>query len=162
MGSGFRRHICGTEVVLDNLARGLSTLGHDVRLFTVGESTYPVPRDYLYPTTGVRPVGVGVEAAAHAHAAHEAFQDVDLIHDHTVLGPLLAAHLPAGQPPVVTTHHGAFTAENRRIFAESAKRASVVAVSWSHASLACRVPITSVIHQRIDLDVYQPGPGEGG
>jgi hypothetical protein len=28
----------GTEEVIDNLARGLTALGHDVRLFTVGES----------------------------------------------------------------------------------------------------------------------------
>jgi hypothetical protein len=31
----------GTEVVIDNLARGLQSLGHDVRLFTVGDSTCP-------------------------------------------------------------------------------------------------------------------------
>src|SRR4249919_228733 len=38
----------GTEEVIDNLARGLTALGHDVRLFTVGESTCPVPRQWLY------------------------------------------------------------------------------------------------------------------
>jgi len=27
----------GTEAVIDNLARGLTALGHDVRLFTVGQ-----------------------------------------------------------------------------------------------------------------------------
>src|SRR5262245_56234788 len=39
----------GTEVVIDNLARGLQDLGHEVRLFTVGESECPVPIDFLYP-----------------------------------------------------------------------------------------------------------------
>ncbi|RDI60496.1 hypothetical protein DFR76_115126 [Nocardia pseudobrasiliensis] len=45
----------GTEAV-DNQARGLTELGHDVRLFTVGESTCPVPREYLYdsPRSGWR------------------------------------------------------------------------------------------------------------
>ena len=38
----------GTEEVIDNLARGLTALGHDVRLFTVGESTCPVPRQCLF------------------------------------------------------------------------------------------------------------------
>ena len=33
----------GTEVVIDNLARGLQELGHEVRLFTVGESHVPSP-----------------------------------------------------------------------------------------------------------------------
>ena len=40
----------GTEEVIDNLARGLTALGHDVRLFTVSESTCPVPRQWLFPS----------------------------------------------------------------------------------------------------------------
>ena len=39
----------GTEIVVDNLARGLQNQGHEVRLFTVGESTCPVTRRYRYP-----------------------------------------------------------------------------------------------------------------
>jgi hypothetical protein len=46
----------GTEAVVDNLARGLADLGHDVLLFTVGESTSPVPRLHRYPTA-VQPIG---------------------------------------------------------------------------------------------------------
>ena len=46
----------GTEEVIDNLARGLTALGHDVRLFTVGDSTCPVPRQWLYPSP-VEPMG---------------------------------------------------------------------------------------------------------
>jgi len=38
----------GTEAVIDNLARGLAALGHDVRLFTVGESACPVRRQWLF------------------------------------------------------------------------------------------------------------------
>ena len=47
----------GTEVVIDNLARGLQELGNEVRLFTVGESQCPVPTDYLYPKA-IAPIGV--------------------------------------------------------------------------------------------------------
>jgi len=151
----------GTEVVVDNLARGLQELGHDVRLFTVGDSTCPVPRDYLYPTA-VQPIGTSVEEAAHVLAAYEALTDVDLIHDHTVLGPLLAPHIASRRAPVVTTHHGAFTAENRRIFAQIATHAFVVAISHDQASHAPDVPVAAVIHHGIDLDVYRPGAGDGG
>jgi glycosyltransferase involved in cell wall biosynthesis len=151
----------GTEVVVDNLARGLQELGHDVRLFTVGESTCPVPRDWLYQTA-VEPMGTSVEEAAHVLAAYEALADVDLIHDHTVLGPLLATQIEPPGHPVVTTHHGAFTAKNLRIFAEIAKHAAIVAVSRDQACRAADVPIAAVIHHGIDLDVYQPGPGDGG
>ena len=151
----------GTEVVVDNLARGLQELGHDVRLFTVGESTCPVSRDWLYKAA-VQPMGTSVEEAAHVLAAYEVLADVDIIHDHTVLGPLLATQIEPRRPPVVTTHHGPFTAENLRIFADIAKRAAIVAISQDQASHAEDVPIAAVIHHGIDLDVYQPGRGDGG
>jgi glycosyltransferase involved in cell wall biosynthesis len=149
----------GTEVVIDNLARALHALGHQVTLFTVGESTCPVTREYLY-STAVEPLGASVEEAAHVLAAHEALSGVDIIHDHTTLGPLLSAGRGIGRPPVVTTHHGPFNACNRRIFAEIARHASVVAISHDQARRALGVPIAAVIHHGIDLDVYQPGTGE--
>jgi glycosyltransferase involved in cell wall biosynthesis len=151
----------GTEAVVDNLARGLTELGHDVRLFTVGESTCPVQRDWLFQAA-IQPMGTSVEEAAHVLAAYEALADVDLIHDHTALGPLLVTQTKQRRPPVVTTHHGAFTAENLRIFAEIAKHAAIVAISGDQASCAGGIPIAAVIHHGIDLDVYQPGPGDGG
>ena len=80
----------GTEEVIDNLARGLTALGHDVRLFTVGESTYPVPRQWLYASPA-EPMGDRFKEAAHVLAAYQALAgDVEIIHDHTGLGPLLA------------------------------------------------------------------------
>jgi glycosyltransferase involved in cell wall biosynthesis len=151
----------GTEGVVDNLARGLQDLGHHVRLFTVGESTCPVPRDWLY-RTAVEPMGTSVEEAAHVLAAYAALADVDIIHDHTVLGPLLATRIELSRHPVVATHHGAYTAENLRIFAETAKRVPITAISRDQASRATGIPITAVIHHGIDLDVYRSGPGDGG
>ena len=154
----------GTEVVIDNLARGLHERGHDVRLFTVGESTCPVPRDYLYPKA-VGTADGSVEEAAHVLAAYDEIgdiNDIDLIHDHTVLGPLLAAPLAPRHPPIVTTFHGEFTAANRRIFARIATGARIVAISHAQAAAAPEVPIAAVIHHGIDLDVYQQGDGAGG
>jgi len=150
----------GTEEVIDDLARGLQDLGHDVRLFTVGESICPVPREYLYPQ-GIKPMGDGVAEAAHVLAAYEAFAVVDLIHDHTMLGPLLAGRRGIARPPVVVTNHGPFTAQTRRLFAGIARHASIVAISHSHARTA-GVPIAAVIHHGIDLRVHRPGPGDGG
>ena len=150
----------GTEVVVDNLARGLHERGHHVELFTVGESTCPVERKFLYPTA-VQPMGTSVDEAAHVLAAYEALADVDLIHDNTVLGPLLAADVKPASPPIVCTHHGAFTPENLRIFAEIAKHAAVVAISHSQASFAGPIPIAAVIHHGIDLDLFRPGPDHG-
>jgi glycosyltransferase involved in cell wall biosynthesis len=151
----------GTEVVVDNLARGLTALGHDVRLFTVGESTCPVPRQWLYPAA-VEPMGADVPEAAHVLAAYEALGDADIIHDHTILGPLLAGRRRLPRPPVVTTVHDPFTAQNRRIYAHAARHAAIVAISYAQARSADGIPIAAVIHHGIDLDTYRPGPGTGG
>lgn len=148
----------GTEAAVDCLARGLSRRGHRVRLFTVRESTCPVSRRWLYATPPC-PMGTSLEEAAHVLAAYEALTDVDIIHDHTVLGALVGARTGRAHPPVVVTHHGVFDDNNRRIFAEISRDASVVAISHDQRSRAHGVDVTAVIHHGIDLDAYLPGPG---
>ena len=153
----------GTELVIDNLARGLKELGHDVVLFTVGESTCPVPKEYLFREPAV-PIGLAVAESTHVLAAYDAMSDVDLIHDHTLLGPLIAGSrgLTSGRrPPVVTTNHGPFTDETRRIWRQTSRHASIICISHSQARASGDVPVSAVIHHGIDLDVHQAGPGEG-
>src|SRR5579863_7978864 len=74
----------GTEAVLDTLARGLHGAGHDVVLFTTGDSTCPVPRESILP----RAIGVGIGGSAtelrHVIHAYEAAAGADLVHDHTL------------------------------------------------------------------------------
>jgi glycosyltransferase involved in cell wall biosynthesis len=132
-----------------------------VRLFTVGESRCPVRRDWLFARPP-DPMGTSIEEAAHVLAAYDALADVDVIHDHSVLGPLVAPAHSRHRTPVVSTHHGPFTAVNQRIFAKIAERAAVIAISHDQASRAGRVPVSAVIHHGIDLDAYQFGPGDGG
>jgi len=151
----------GTEEVIDNLARGLTALGHDVRLFTVGESACPVPRQWLYRSP-VEPIGDHFREAAHVVAAYQALADADIIHDHTELGPPLAGRRGISHPPVVTTVHGPVTLRNRRMLAETGRHASIVAISRAHARSFGDIPVAAVIHHGIDLDAYKPGPGTGG
>lgn len=154
----------GTEVVIDNLARGLQDLGHDVRLFTVGESSCPVQTDFLYPMA-IAPIGVTVPETAHVLAAYESLADCDIIHDHTFLGPLICGLRGMRRPPVVHTNHGPFNGETQPILAKISRHASILAISHSQARQARSyggVAIVDVIHHGIDLDKYQPGPGGGG
>lgn len=154
----------GTEVVIDNLARGLQELGHEVRLFTVGESQCPVPTDFLYPKA-IAPIGVTVPETAHVLAAYESLADMDIIHDHTFLGPLISGLRGMRRPPVVHTNHGPFNGETQPVLAEIAKHASIVAISRSQAGQAEMyggAPIAGVIHHGIDLGLYKAGPGGGG
>ena len=148
----------GTEEVIDNLARGLTALGHDVRLFTVGESTCPVPRQWLYRSPAER-MGASAPEAAHVLAAYQALAgDVDIIHDHTDLGPVLAGQHGMARQPVVTTIHGQ-VAGNRCRLAQAARHASIVAISHAHARSFGPIPVAAVIHHGIDLDIHKAGPG---
>jgi glycosyltransferase involved in cell wall biosynthesis len=149
----------GTEQVVNDLACALTARGHDIRLFTVGESTCPVSREWYFDTTSV-PMGNSVAEAAHVLAAYQALADVDVIHDHTVLGPLVAGRFH-GLPPVVTTNHGPFTPPIRAIFGESSKNAAVIAISHSQRASAPEIPVAAVIHHGIDLHRHSYGEGQG-
>ena len=145
----------GTETVVDNLARGLAARGHEVHLFTVGDSTCPVHRHALYRSPAV-PMNESLSEAAHVLAAYDALADMDVIHDHTVLGALVH---PAPAPAVAVTNHGVFDARARAVLGLVAQHAAVVAISHDQASRAGPVPVAAVIHHGIDLDAYRPGPG---
>ncbi|MEU7145632.1 glycosyltransferase family 4 protein [Nocardia sp. NPDC046473] len=149
----------GTEAVVGNLSVGLDLLGHDVHLFTVGDSTCPVRRYSLYEHPTVQ-IGVGEAELMHVLAAYETLADVDIIHDHTSLGPFVGA-IQDG-PPVVVTNHGPFTEMRQELFRSMARHASIVAISEAQRRMAGSVPIAEVIHHGIDLDAHRFGPGGGG
>jgi len=120
-----------------------------------------VPRQWLYASPA-EPMGDRFKESAHVLAAYQALAGaVDIIHDHTDLGPVLAARHGIARPPVVTTIHGQVTG-NRRRLAQAARHATVVAISRAHARSFGPIPVAAVIHHGIDLDVHKPGPGTGG
>ena len=80
----------GIETIVDVLARGLADHGHEVVLFASSDSTCPVElRAAMGPAPGVDVGGSAVEIH-HAVSAYESLSDVDVIHDHTAVGPLVA------------------------------------------------------------------------
>ena len=150
----------GTEAVLDNLARGLKAAGHDVLLFTTGDSSCDVPRAWTYE----RSLGVGFPGAVaelrHVIAAYAQMAEVDIVHDHTLAGPIYSAWFP--KLPVVTTNHGPFVIELADIYRAMAPRVPVIAISHHQASTAGDIPIAAVIHHGIAVDEFPLGAGQGG
>ena len=150
----------GTENVLDILARGLVTAGADVVLVTTGDATCPVPRRWVFP----RAFGVGnggvAEEACHVIGAYALLGDVDVVHDHSLVGPLYAPSIPA--PPVVTTNHGPFNEVLTPIYRAISHQMSVIAISRYQASEAVGVSIAAVIHHGIDVERIPFGDGTGG
>jgi glycosyltransferase involved in cell wall biosynthesis len=149
----------GTEQVVDDLAREFVGLGHEVLLFTVAGSTCPVPQAWYFDGVA-EPLGAGMAETAHVLAGYRALAEVDVIHDHTLLGPLIGGRL-AGAPPVVTTVHGPFTPDARTLYLETARTASLVSISHAQRATAPEIPVTAVIHHGIDLTRYTFGAGKG-
>lgn len=150
----------GTENMLDALARGLQAAGHDVLLCTTGDSTCPVPSSHVFDeAVGVGP-GNSVDEIRHVLHAYEAAQEVDVVHDHTLVGPLYSAAYP--HLPVVTTNHGPFDADLIDLYRTVARRIPVIAISEHQASTAAPVPISAVIHHGFDIADFPDGAGGGG
>ncbi len=150
----------GIELVVDLLSRGLQAAGHEVLLYTVGESTCPVPRQWvLEQAEGVR-IGMAVPEIRHVLHAYEAVQDVDIVHDHTLFGPLYAERFP--RLATVTTIHGPFNDELTDLYRMVAQRVPVVCVSHDQRAMAPNVPVARVIHHGIEASGFPVGRGDGG
>jgi len=152
----------GTETVLDTLARALQEAGHDVLLYATGDSTCPVELQWTYAEAlGVGVGGAAAEArhAADAYAAAAAW-GADLIHDHTLVGPLMAPQVC--RVPVVTTNHGPFDPELSALYRVVARQVPVIAISHHQASTAGEVPVAAVIHHGVDVAQFPIGTGSGG
>ena len=154
----------GTEAVIDQLARGLDRAGTGVVLFTVGDSTCPVPRGFtLDHAEGMR-IGSCVPELQHVLAAYDFMREagVDVIHDHTVGGPVLAATAGFSDIPVVTTNHGPFNGELNDLYRRISSKVAVVAISADQASRAEGVKIARIIHHGLDPEAFPVGEGDGG
>src|SRR5690349_21807685 len=117
----------GTETMVDCLARGLCRLGPDVLLVTTGDSTCPVPRRWVLDRSQPSNIGNAMLEIRHVVDAYDALQDMDVVHDHTVVGPLSAWRFES--LPVVTTNHGPFDDNLAALYRGAAGRAAIVAIS---------------------------------
>jgi glycosyltransferase involved in cell wall biosynthesis len=151
----------GTEAVVDRLARGFAEAGHDVLLLASGDSTCPVPTASVIDTAESDRMGAAVPELRHVIHAYERAADYDVVHDHTVMGPVYASG-KSGGPLVVTTNHGPFNDELSDIYRSIGGRIPIIAISHSQAATAVDVPIAGVIHHGIDTEAFPFGAGDGG
>jgi glycosyltransferase involved in cell wall biosynthesis len=151
----------GTELMLDGLARGLVAAGHEVLLYTTGDSTCPVPRDWTLPEA------VGTDAANPATELHHVIDGfrvladwgADLVHDHTIVGPLYGRRFDV---PLVTTGHLPFEGHFGACYRAIARDVPVIAISQTQANADPLMPIAAVIHHGIDVSAMPFGRGDGG
>lgn len=152
----------GTESVIDRLARGLNAAGHDVRLWTTGDSTCPVRRNALFGPARTDAMGMSTIELGHVLAGYEWFADerCDLVHDHTVVGPFVRH---AGRP-VITTNHGRFDqTELSAVYRRMPASVPIIAISHAQAAtaIASGIRVDHVIHHGIDIAEVPEGTGRG-
>jgi glycosyltransferase involved in cell wall biosynthesis len=150
----------GIEAHVHHLARGLAAAGHDVVLSAPPGSTCPVARIEGSPIPRGTPMGDAATELAYVVRAYGALRDVDLVHDHTLAGPLYR-HRPA-RLPVVSTCHGPFDSTFGTAYRAMSTDVSLIAISAAQAAAATDVPFAAVIHHGLDVDAVPPGQGTGG
>ena len=150
----------GTEAVVGLLARGLAELGHEVVLAAAAGSPSPVAQVPGSLPPEPRHLGRGQDELRHVLNAYAQLQGVDIIHDHTLAGPLL--RLAGSGVPVVSTAHNAMSEGFLPIYAAVAKCASLVAISQHQRTTATGVAVSRVIHHGINAEEIPVGAGMGG
>jgi glycosyltransferase involved in cell wall biosynthesis len=150
----------GIELVVDRLARGLERAGASVVLYTTGDSTCPVERRFSLERAEGQRIGSAVPELRHVMAAYESLDDCDVVHDHTVMGPVYAERFPGVR--VCTTVHGPLGSELDDIYRRIADRVPVIAISHAQARRGPSVAVAAVIHHGLDAEDFPLGDGGGG
>ncbi|MDP9936006.1 glycosyltransferase involved in cell wall biosynthesis [Paenarthrobacter nicotinovorans] len=150
----------GTERVVDCLARGLVDAGHEVLLAAASDSTCPVPQVPGFGPSQPEEIGLSLSELSHVIKAYRGMDGVDIIHDHTLAGPLYA-HRPPGIP-VVTTIHGQLTAQSAELYRAMQRDTSIIAISHDQRSMLPDLNVAAVIHHGLDLSTVSVGSGKGG
>jgi glycosyltransferase involved in cell wall biosynthesis len=139
----------GIESMTADLARGLRLRGHRVTLIGAGEGVDL--RTYEEPPS--ERIGEAIPEMVHAAQAARFLDDIqpDVIHDHSLAGPLGAGG--RGTPTIVTCH-GEVTGEFGRFYRSLGTTVSLVAISWAQRALASDLNWIGRVHNAVDVSTF--------
>jgi len=141
----------GTEAVVAALVDQLAQRGHEVTLIAAGRpgtraarhiASYEEPPSALLGASAMPEV---IHAAEAARALEEI--EVDIVHDHSLAGPLLAR---GREVPTLATVHGPVTGENGDYFARLGATVDLVSISHAQRRLAPGLNWVGTVHNAID------------
>lgn len=145
----------GIEALVADLVDTLAARGHDVVLMAAGTNgtrgrflqTFEEPP----PTYRLGEALPEVLQAARVNR-HLKDLDVDIVHDHTLAGPLMARDRPA---PTVLTAHGPCAGEMRDYYRLIGSFVHLVAISESQRRLAPDLPWKGRVHNAIRVGDFR-------
>jgi glycosyltransferase involved in cell wall biosynthesis len=143
----------GIEWMCYWLVEGLAARGHDVTLVGVDESETSARFVQTYPEAPSARVGEPFPEVVHAAAVGKTLRrrDLDVVHDNSLAGPLLAFGRAV---PTVVTAHGPVDGEIGRYYQLIGSAASLVAISDAQRKVAPHLPWLGTVHNAIPLEEY--------
>lgn len=152
----------GIERVVDVLTRHLMARGHQVTLFTTGDSQSEAECLWTEPLA-LRSCGHDTWSAQMSEAIHVAQamrhrERCDLFHNH--MGPLSVAFAAACGARMVTTLHGPLLPENERYYAAYPEH-PYVSISHAQRQGAPWLSYAANIYNGIEAEDFALGPKEG-
>ncbi len=139
--------------MVHTLVEGLIARGNEVILVGAGTSQSSAKFLQTYEAAPIERLGEALPEIVHALVAGELLKglEVDVVHDHSVAGPLMSAWL---RVPWVITAHGPIAEDLEPYYRVLGRHAGLVAISDSQRATGPHLPWTSRIYNAIPVDQY--------
>lgn len=143
----------GIEWMCYWLIEGLVRRGHDVTYVASGRNRTSARFIQTFSRPPSERLGESVPEIVHASVADRFLHDLDLdlVHDHSFAGPLLAR---GRRCPTVVTAHGPVDGDLEDYYREVGTSASLVAISRAQRRQRPRLPWVATVHNAIPTNEY--------
>jgi glycosyltransferase involved in cell wall biosynthesis len=144
----------GIEAMCHLLVEGLVRRGHSVTLIGAGEARTSATYLRMTQEPQFARLGHALPSVLHSALAAEAIEALrpDLVHDHTLSGPLLAR---GRRTPTILTAHGPATEELGAYYRALGSTVGLVAISEAQRRAAPDLPWAATIHNGVDVDRFR-------
>lgn len=158
----------GVETVVADLVDALVDRGHDVTVLGAGRAATAARFVPLWEHPVAERLGEPYPEVMHAIRVRRAVQKlaadgpIDVVHDHTLAGPLNAAVYQALGVPTVVTVHGPLDDDLYPYYRELGDDVTLVAISDRQRQLAPDLPWGGRVHNALSLDGwrFEARPGD--
>ncbi|HWG98969.1 MAG TPA: glycosyltransferase family 4 protein [Pilimelia sp.] len=150
----------GVESVVADLTDALVARGHDVTLIGAGRPGTRARFVRLWDAPIPHRLGEPFPEVVHAALVRRAVQELvrgpglDIVHDHTLAGPLNAPAYAAAALPTVVTMHGPVDEDLYRLYRALGPDIELVAISERQRQLAPDLHWTGMVHNAIRVDTF--------
>lgn len=143
----------GIEWICAWLTEGLLARGHDVTLVSAGSNRTSARFLQTFPECPSERLGDGLPDVIHTALAERLLQDleVDLVHDHTLCGPLQAGRRAV---PTFVTAHGPLAGDIGDYYRALGNAVNLVSISGSQRAEAPELNWAATVHNGIPVADY--------